>query len=182
MPITLIQERILGTFRSTFVRIVLVVGVFAVVVGSIFVYEALPIHPVSAHCYQARIYLAGPKTRRFNNFMIKLIEERGQPFFLRNDVIYTTAYATGDENMDKFVKNNIRPEWFSDDPKFDTSHQSDIVEKWRTSSERENLKTSLSRDWCHVVEAAIARDGIDADARRQNPRIWPPDLWHVPRE
>tara|TARA_Y100000813_G_scaffold132583_1_gene95779 strand:- start:220 stop:324 length:105 start_codon:yes stop_codon:yes gene_type:complete len=31
-----------------------------------------------------------------------------------------------------------------------------------------------------VIEAAIAKDGIDIEARREHPSIWPPHEWPIP--
>ena len=174
MSIASVRKRLLRILRKVLISVAVFVGAVTVFCVGIEIYGRLPIHPVSAKCYDFRVYFEGPKSERFNKFYIKLIEEWGQPYSIRNGIIYTTGYGSGDDNMNKFIQNNIRPEWFSDNPTFDTLEQKAIVERWRETSTRENLMENLSKDWCRVIEAAIAKDGIDVEARREHPSIWPP--------
>ena len=180
MSINSVRNCLLRILRRALISAALFVGVVSAAVGGIVLYNKLPVHPVEAHCYDFRVYLKGPKSERFNNAYIKLIEEWEQPYSIRNGVVYTTYYGSGDENMDKFIMRTVRPEWFSDNPTFDTPEQRAIVEGWRETSVRENRREWSSKDWCHVIEAAIAKDGIDVEARRDHPNIWPPDKWPVP--
>ena len=180
VSISSIRNRPLRILRRTLISAALFVGVVAVLCIGIEIYDRLPVNPVSAHCFKSRVYFEGPKSGRFNTLYIKWIEEKDQPYFIRNGIIYTTERGSGDENMDKFIMWTIRPEWFSDNPTFDTPEQRAIVEGWRETSVRENRREWSSKDWCHVIEAAIAKDGIDVEARRDHPSIWPPDKWPVP--
>lgn len=173
-------NHLLRILRRILISAALFTGLVAVLCIGIEIHDRLPVHPVSAHCYKFRVYFEGPKSERFNTFYLKLIEEKGQPYIIRKGVIYTTYYVAGDANMNKFIQNNIRPEWFSDNPTFDTPEQKAIVERWRKTSARENLQPGLLKEWCHVIEAAIAKDGIDVEARREHPSIWPPHEWPIP--
>jgi len=155
---------------------VVLASIVATFIGVSFLQAYLPINPVHAHCADFRVYFEGPKSKRFNELFIKKIEDWGQPYFIWKGVVYTTQYGSGDENMDKFIERHIRPEWFSDSPTFDTPEQKAIVEAFKNSSETQHL----SWEWCRVIEAAIAKDGIDADARRKHPDIWPPQRWPIP--
>ena len=180
MSIASVRKRLLRILRKVLISVAVFVGAVTVFCVGIEIYGRLPVHPVSADCYQSRVYFEGPKSERFNKAYVKLIEEKDQPYSIRNGIIYTTWYGSRDENMDKFIKWAVRPEWYSDNPTFDTPEQRAIVEGWRETSVRENRREWSSKDWCHVIEAAIAKDGIDVEARRDHPSIWPPDKWPVP--
>ena len=180
MSFTSAWNSLLRILRTAVIAIATFASLIAVLIVGIEIHDRMPVHPVSAHCYQSRVHFKGPKSERFNKFYIKLIEEWDQPYSIRNGIINTTGYGSGDDNMNKFIQNNIRPEWFSDNPTFDTPEQKAIVERWRKTSARENLQPGLLKEWCHVIEAAIAKDGIDVEARREHPSIWPPHEWPIP--
>jgi len=155
-----------------------IIAMLAILIGAIYIHAWLPIHQVNVNCYDFRVNFTGPKAEKFISIVTKIIEDDRQPYFVRDDRIYSTEYGAHVDQIEKVIRYNVRGEWFSDTPTFENENQRRIVEEWRASKESMNV----SKEWCRVIEAAIAKDGIDAEARRKNPDIWPPDQWPVPKE
>lgn len=148
-------------------------------IGGFYIYTLLPIHQIGVNCYSLGVVFEGPKSEEFIALFKKKLEERGEPYFLKDGHIHTTGDGIYYEQMSKIIMYEVRPEWFTDHPRFKNKTPEKIVNAWKSSEDR---YSPVSKEWCHVVEAAVARDGIDAKARREHPNIWPPDKWYVPPE
>lgn len=148
----------------------------------LFISSALPINPIFVDCFQLRVQFKGPKNDRFDTFMMKRIIELNEPTIIINGIIYTTGVAAGIPQQDKIIKDLIRPDWFSEDPKFDTPEQQEIMEIWHEARAKKRARQWSSKEWCYVVEAAVAKNGIDVEARREHPNIWAPDQWPIPNQ
>ncbi len=137
--------------------------------GSIYAYLHLPIHQVSVHCYDFQVQFKGPKSEKYIKILSQEIQRLDQPVRIKNDRVFTTVAGTTVDQVRKVIMYRVRPEWFSDTPSFKNPKDEKIVRTWSQSDESRNV----SAKWCHVLEAAIAKNGIDIEARRKNPDIWP---------
>ena len=140
-----------------------------------------PTHQVSVDCYALHVYFEGQKSAEYLTAMAANLKYRKQPYIIKNDRIFSTIDGAYDEEeIYRFIIHEIHPNWFSDHPTFENARVRALVETWKN---RENLSTDDGeKAWCRVIEAAISKNGIDAQARRDHPDIWPPDKFPVPAE
>ncbi len=169
----------LARIAAKAVKYTVFTGVFLLaIVGAWGIYSEMPVHQFQVHCHSFDVYFEGPKSKKFIEVVTLFLSQEEEEYVVENERVYTTMDGANYEQASKMVRYLVHPEWFRKSPVFENEEQERIVNMFKASTE----STNVSDEWCHFIEAAISKDGIDAEARRKNPRIWPPDKWHVPSE
>ncbi len=167
--------------RITWMALKAIGGFFAFLAIGLFglhIWSSFLVHQVSVHCFDFAVYFKGPKNDKYIEVIAKIVADSGEPYEIRNHEVFSTAKGVAVDQIDKVIQYAVRPEWNIDAPKFKDAEEERIVRIWQTRD-----RSSINHDeYCHFLEAAISRNGIDAEARRQNPRVWPPHKWYVPPE
>lgn len=135
------------------------------------------IHEPRFQCYGLAVFFEGPKSKRYLEGMSRFLSRSGAEYKIEGDQIFTTTEFVELGQPLAPIRNDVWPEWFSEKPWFETSEQQRIVEGWQ-----KNKKGNLNAHYCHLIEAAISKNGIDIEARRGNPNIWPRDKFPIPNE
>jgi len=170
-------RRYLICFGKFVLKTVLVVTIIiAIGIGGLNIYWAFPIHQVPVDCYDFQVYFEGPKNQKYIKVMSNEIRKLGAPVKIKDDRVFTTGAGTRVDQVSKIIMYSVRPEWFRNPPTFENSEVENIVRIWSDNGESSNV----SAEWCHVLEAAIAKNGVDIEARRNNPRVWPRDKFPIP--
>lgn len=148
--------------------------------SAIYAYRAtLPVHQIDPMCYGLRVSFTGPKSAQFIAVMERPSEYSEEPYITENDQVYTTRKGLPYPGMKSIVLNILMPGWSLMQPKPLSPEVEELVNAWK---EKDEAREDARKEWCHVVEAAVAKNGIDVEARRKHPNIWPPDVWPVPPE
>lgn len=174
-------QRLVPKFaRAVLLCVKMLAGLSAIVLVAVGIFQiwlSLPIHLVSVRCYSFGVYFDGPKNDKFIKVITEEISKRGEPYEVKDHRIYSTAKGSYFEQMRKIIKYKVRPEWRQENPNFESETEGRIVMTWLDD---EGSTDEKEKKYCHFVEAAVAKDGIDIEARRKHPEIWPPDVWPVP--
>jgi len=158
--------------------ILVITVIIAIGIGGLKIYWAFPIHQVSVHCYDFQVYFEGPKNQKYIEVMSNEIRKLGAPVKIKDDRVFTTGAGTRVDQVSKVIMYGVRPEWFRDPPTFEKEKEKILVERWKN---RTRLSTDdKHKSWCHLLEAAIAKNGVDIEARRNNPRVLPRDKFPIP--
>lgn len=178
------RHNIISRLTMTAVKVVkysVLTGVlFLSIFGAWSIYGNMTIHQFKVRCHGFSVYFKGQKTHKFIDEVTRLLQRQEEPYVIENGRVYTTMEGAHYEQTSKIVRYLVHPEWFRKSPVFENEEQERIVTAWNN---QDQLSISgYHKAWCHFVEAAISKDGIDAEARRKHPRIWPPDKWHIPAE
>ncbi len=168
----------LWAFVRGLVKCILFLAVaFALYLAGYEIYARQVIHQVIPMCEDSRTRLEGPLSEEFRYQIAVELIRKGEEYVEKNERIYTTLEGLYDLQYDKIALWIIYPEKFhGKPPDHDDPKVQEILETWRASDVSDNV----SAEWCHVLEAGASKNGIDAEARRKNPDIWPPDKWPVP--
>ncbi len=165
-------------FGKFVLKVILVITVIiAIGIGGLKIYWAFPIHQIPVHCYDFQVYFDGPKNQKYIEVMSNEIRKLGEPVKVKNERIFTTGAGASIDQVSKIIMYGVRPEWFRNPPTFEKEKEKMLVERWKN-------RTGLSTDdkhksWCHLLEAAIAKNSVDIEARRNNPQVWPRDKFPV---
>lgn len=155
----------------------LIIAVILLIAG-LHIYWAFPIHQVSVDCHDFDVYFEGPKNQKFMDVFAEHIRKRNAPVIIKDERIFSTDNGVAIDQIDKVIMYKVRPEWFRALPNFEDPETERIFMAWVNSGKSRNVNDK----WCHVLEAAISKNGIDIEARRKNPRIWPRDKFPIPEE
>ena len=140
---------------------------------AIYAYRAtLPIHQIEPDCYSSRVTFNGPKPDRFIYIMERAVEWREEPYIVRNNQVFTTIKGLPYDRMTASVMSMISPGWSIGEPRPISPEAERLIDTWK---KKEASGDVAQKEWCHVVEAAVARDGVDIEARQRHPDIWPLD-------
>lgn len=174
---SIISRLVLGAGKT--IKFTAFTGVFLLaIIGAWSIYGNMTIHQFKVRCHSFDVYFEGPKAHKFIDEVTRLLQRQEEPYVVENDRVYTTMEGAHYEQASKIVRYLVHPEWFRKSPVFKNEEQERIVNTFKASTE----STNVSDEWCHFIEAAISKDGIDAETRRNHPRIWPPKKWHIPSE
>lgn len=178
---------LIGIIRRKSARVLLLclkvaVGLCAIIllaIGGLQIRLAFPVLQIDPKCHYSRVTFSGPKSERFVSTMVNEVEWREEPYSIRDNQIFTTGRGLPYDHMTSAILNTIAPGWSFSEPRPISPEAARLINTWK---KREESGADASNEWCHVVEAAVAKDGIDIEARRNHPEIWPPDVWNVPPE
>ncbi len=169
--------RKLGTASSA-LRVTLYGAIFSVMLF-VFVWQAaeyyldLPIHQVSADCDLGDVYFRGPKSEKFTTVVASILLRSGDAHSVEDNRVFASSGILSPEIV-SIIRQSVRPDLFGYEPQIRlTLTERKIVDEYLRVSEDDRYG---SPEECRLLEAAIAKDGIDIDARRSRPDIWPDDL------
>ena len=171
----------LGTASSA-LRVTLYGAIFSVVLF-VFVWQAaeyyldLPIHQVSADCDLGDVYFRGPKSEKFTTVVASILVSSGDAHSIEDNRIFASSGILSPEIV-SIIRQSVRPDLFSYEPQIHLAlAERRIVDEYLRISEDDRYG---SPEECRLLEAAIAKDGTDIEARRENPDIWPRDRFPLP--
>lgn len=143
---------------------------------ALYIVGVFPVNEPQFYCAGLNVHFDGPKSKPYIQGMIKYITAQGETYRVKGDHIYTTIQLADMDQQLTVIQSYVRPEWFAERPRFEDAKQERIVRAWRD----QGWPYPSSEKKCHLIEAAISKNGIDIEARRNNPRIWPRDQFPIP--
>lgn len=150
------------------------------VIGAALIYMNLPIHQVTVRCIFSDATLSGPKSNKYLEVIAKKLNERGDVAVIKNDRVFSTVDGGYIEQLRKVVLYQVRSEWFEKPPVFETAQQKKIFMNWKAHKNTQTKDAYFTE--CRLIEAAISKNGIDIEARRNHPDIWPRDKFPIPED
>ena len=141
--------------------------------------DPYPIHAHQPSCDDGRIVFSSHLSPEYLENIRRHFARYDAPYAVVNSKIYTSGNGEHYGNIDKQIR--LIAEKDIEGPTFRGQRGEKIsvlYDQWINAE----VGVSKSQIWCHVVEMIVSPTGIDAEARRSRPDIWPRDKFPLPDE